>query len=1030
MPPIDRKQGLLVNVAILATLGGVFWADLHSPLGIVVWVFYLIPVTLSVFSLQPRTPVYVATACSVLLVAGMYLSPGTIGAVDSTAFRLNRTFALLTVWAVALVSYRFVIGRISLMDRDWVRDGQRQLSARMQGEQGLHELSDTILRFLCEYLDAPVGVMYAAEESAFRRTATFATMGAVPPDLLRPGEGLAGQAVRERRTLLVRDIPRGTLPIAGSFARVEPAALLVVPALVGDAVPAVLEFGWPRAPDPVQRELLEAVSESIAVAVLSSQYRTQLRQLLDETQRQAEELRKQQHDLRVANEELEQQSQVLQESQTRLESQQSDLEMSNIRLKEQAELLATQRDALALAKSELTDQADALMRTNRYKSEFLANMSHELRTPLNSSLILAKLLADNKPGNLTREQIKFAQTIYDAGNDLLALINDVLDLSRIESGRVELNVQTVRLEQILEPLRQTFEPVATQKKLSFQASAANGVPSTMRTDPQRLLQILRNLLSNAFKFTDRGEVSLTVIPSGEARVAFVVRDTGVGIPADKLEVIFEAFRQADGGTHRKFGGTGLGLSIARDLARRMAGEVHVQSTPGRGTTFSLVTPVQLPEPEAGEFDPQLPPPRRQPPALAGGGNGGSVVRVVDDREKVSPGDRSVLIIEDDVRFAGVLQDLAHERNFTCMVATTAAEGLQLASERRPGAVLLDIHLPDESGLSVLEKLKHNPATRHIPVHAVSVDDHGQRALEMGAVGYALKPVKREELVEAFRRLEHRLDQPLRRVLLVDDSETQRESLRHLLESEHVQVMAVGTAGEALVELERWRFDCMVLDLGLPDLSGYQLLERMAERHEFSSPPVIVYTGRTLDPQQELRLRRYSHAVVIKGARSPERLLDEVTLFLHRVESTLPGDQQRMLREVRSRESVFDGRTILLAEDDVRNIFALSSAIEPRGAKLRIARNGREALQAVAEADGPRGIDLVLMDVMMPEMDGLEATREIRKLPGCGKLPIIALTAKAMPEDRQKCLDAGANDYIAKPIDLEQLLSLLRVWIPK
>ncbi|SEU09529.1 response regulator [Stigmatella erecta] len=962
------------------------------------------------------------------------------------------TTSLLVSWAGSLMLLVLIGAAGFMTSRDfrarsieaWLQTGQGGLSARMQGDQRLNQLGENVLQFLAGYLNAQVGAIYLAEPmGSFRRFAGYALPASFEGqnEMIRPAEGLLGQAIRERRIFHLPNVPQGYLPISSSLGQGTPRHLLVAPARLDAGVNAVVELGFFQPVHPSDLELLQRVSESIGIAVRSANDRTRLEHLLEETQRQTEELQAQQEELRVSNEEIEEQSRVLKESQVRMESQQAELEQTNVQLEEQTQLLARQKDALTQAQGTLEQKAAELERTSRYKSEFLANMSHELRTPLNSSLILAKLLADNKEGNLTPEQVKFAQTISSAGNDLLALINDILDLSRIEAGKVEVQPEAVLVRRAVETLLRTFQPVAQEKKLGFTITVQEDVVAKMETDPQRFGQILRNLLANAFKFTERGEVSLRVFPAGEGKLGFAVRDTGIGIAPHQQALIFEAFRQADGSTHRKYGGSGLGLSISRDLARLLGGEVTVQSQPGEGSTFTLTLPVLfsrtalsagqgtgLPEAAAPLARPEPPAPVPvpvTPVALEPTG-------LEDDRERITPDSRVILVAEDDARFAAILRDLARELGFLCVVTGTGGTALAAALSYRPSAILLDMNLPDHSGLAVLDQLKRNAKTRHIPVHVVSVADYSREALELGAVGYALKPVKREQLVEAFHKLETKFSQGLRRVLVLEDDVRQRESLQRLLESEEVEILGVATAGEALQQLQQHTFDCMVLDLHLPDLSGYELLEKMAQQEDVSFPPVIVYTGHSLTRDEEQRLRRFSRSIIIKGVRSPERLLDEVTLFLHQVESKMPPERQRMLQVARDREAALEGRRILVVEDDVRNVFALSSVLEPRGAKVEIARNGKEALELLTRslAQPSKAVDLVLMDIMMPEMDGITAMREIRKRAEWSKLPIIALTAKAMRDDQEKCIAAGANDYIAKPLDVEKLLSLIRVWMPK
>ncbi|HXP65967.1 MAG TPA: response regulator [Steroidobacteraceae bacterium] len=912
----------------------------------------------------------------------------------------------------------------------WIRSGQMGLSEQMQGDQPLERLGNNLLGFLASFVDAQVGAVYIAEAGHFRRFAGYAIPPDVAADSVRPGDGLLGQAAKDRRALRVREVPSGYLPISSSIGKGAPTELVVVPASVDGVVHAVLELGFFRGTDADQRELLSRASESIAIAVRAAKDRQRLEELLQETQQQAEELQSGAEELRVSNEELEEQGRALRESQSNLEVQQAELEQINSQLEEQTQLLENQKDELAKAQVVLTARSEELQRANEYKSEFLANMSHELRTPLNSTLILAKLLADNKDGNLTPAQVKFAQTITSAGNDLLALINDVLDLSRIESGKVELAPEAVAIAGVVDGLVKTFQPTADQNRLKFSCSIEPGVPEKIETDPQRLGQILKNLLSNAFKFTERGEVELRVFSPREGSVAFAVRDTGVGIAPHQQEVIFEAFRQADGSIHRKFGGTGLGLSISRDLAALLGGAVGVQSELGSGSVFTLTLPSAFqPGGAPQETRAQVAIAARIPGIVAPEKTKPAAPE--DDRASIAPGGRVILLVEDDAAFAMILRDLVHEMGFQCVMAASAAEGLSAADQYAPSAILLDVNLPDHSGLGVLDSLKHNPRTRHIPVHVLSVSDYRREALELGAIGYALKPAKREELVEALRRMEAKFSQSARHVLIVEDDPRQRESIRQLLSNGEVQITAVASARDALMHLRSTTFDCMVVDFNLPDLSGYDLLEKMSQQDDVAFPPVIVYTGRALSREEEQRLRRYSKSIIIKDARSPERLLGEVTLFLHQVEAKLPPEHQQMLKTARDRESTLDGRRVLVVEDDVRNVFALSSVLEPKGMTVIIARNGREALEALARSsqDGT-GIDLVLMDIMMPEMDGLTAMREIRKRSEWKNLPMIALTAKAMADDHDRSLAAGANDYIAKPLDVEKLLSLIRVWMPK
>jgi CheY-like chemotaxis protein/CHASE3 domain sensor protein len=943
---------------------------------------------------------------------------------------------LVGIILTAVVGFLIRRATVARQRQEWLQSGQVGLGAAMLGDQRTEQLGDKILQFLARYLDAHAGAVFIGGGDVYRRVSSYGVPAdADIPERFAPREGLLGQAAVEGRPFIIRDVPEGYLTVASALGRDKPKHLAISPASADGAVNAVIELGFINPIGENTIALLDQASESIGVAVRSANYRAELQNLVEETQRQSEELQVQSEELRVSNEELEEQSRALKESQARLEQQQAELEQTNAQLEQQAQQLEMQRDDLARTTSAVQLKARELEQASQYKSDFLANMSHELRTPLNSSLILAKLLADNPEANLTDEQVKFAKTIQSSGNDLLNLINDILDLSKIEAGHVEIRPETVSLERLAKDIQQVFQPVAQEKSLAFEIDIAPECPAKIDTDVQRLEQVLKNLLSNAFKFTERGKVELAIRRSGDGQIALSVTDTGIGISEEQLESVFEAFHQADGTISRKYGGTGLGLSISRELVRLLGGSIRVKSSRGHGSTFT----VQIPEiynpatvaPREPRMTIPVDPILKRAPAIPSAPFVLSK-KIDDDRDKLTNAKRTLLVVEDDEAFAGILRDLSREMGFQSLVAGTAEEALKLAKQYMPSAIVLDVGLPDQSGLSVLDRLKRDVQTRHIPIHVVSASDNAQTALSLGAVGYMLKPVKREELADVLKKLEARLSQRMRRVLVVEDDEVQREAVGKLLTSHDVETVAAGTAAECLKLLEQQTFDCMVLDLSLPDASGYSILETLSREDAYSFPPVIVYTGRDLSSDDEQQLRRYSKSIIIKGAKSPERLLDEVTLFLHQVVSELPDEQQKMIRKARNRDAILEGRRILVVEDDVRNVYALTNILEPRGALVEIARNGREALAALEKSATRPGhsIDLVLMDVMMPVMDGLTATREIRKRPEWKTLPVITLTAKAMPDDQERCIEAGANDYMAKPLDVEKLLSLVRVWMPR
>jgi signal transduction histidine kinase/CheY-like chemotaxis protein len=841
----------------------------------------------------------------------------------------------------------------------------------------------------------------------------------------------------------------------------------------------VMELASFQAFTDVQRGFLEQLGETIGIVIntIQATMRTEelLRQsqgLTQELQERSEELQSQQEELKRANSELEQQAQTLKASEELLQTQQEELQQTNEELEEKAQLLEEQNRRIEiknreieLARAALQERAEQLALSSKYKSEFLANMSHELRTPLNSLLILAKLLAENADKNLTDKQIEFATTIHQAGADLLGLINDILDLSKVEAGKMEVHADEIALANVRDYVERTFQPLAQEKGLDLAVEVQGAsVPPTIVTDEQRLQQVLKNLVSNAVKFTESGGVILRIgvapettqfasltLANADTVLAFSVTDTGIGIPEDKLRLIFEAFQQADGTTSRKYGGTGLGLSISREIARLLGGEIRVQSSPGTGSTFTLYLPSTFSPADAQDaslqgFEARLEELVREGESLVAEGtalldpDAALTIpqldldptlllpsEVPDDRDDVNGGDRVVLIIEDDATFARTVLDAAREQSFKGIVALRGDAGLALAHEFKPDAIVLDMTLPSMDGWTVLDHLKHHPATRHIPVHIVSAgEDVKANALRAGAVAFTQKPLDKEHLDDTFHQIASFIERGARNLLVVEDDEVQRNSIVELVGSgDDVDVTAVGSSEEALAQLEKKHFDCMVLDLKLPDTTGFKLLERLKKDARFSTLPVIVYTGQELTRREETRLKRYAETIIVKDARSPERLLDETSLFLHRVEARLPQAKRRMLEQLHSVEEIFKGRKVLIVDDDVRNVFALTSVLEAHGMDVVFAENG---LDGIATLEANPDVDLVLMDIMMPEMDGYETMTAVRRLPQFKQLPIISLTAKAMQGDREKSIASGASDYITKPVDTDQLLSLMRVWL--
>lgn len=988
--------------------------------------------------------------------------------------------------------------------QDWLTSGEVQLRNAMQGDLEIHELGKGIIQFVCRYLNASIGAFYVLDDKSILRLVSsyaYRKRKGVSNEFAL-GHGLVGQAAMEGESILVTDVPGDYVNIFSGLGAAPPRAILAIPFLYEDKVVGVLELGSFEVFSEDQIFLLEKFQDFVGIAVNTAQARSRMSWLLDQTREQAEVLQQQQQDLKQANteleeqtqallasearlqtqqeelrstnEELEEQTRALRESQARLQAQQEELQQINEELEERSEALERQRDEVKLknqelerARRELAEKARDLSQTSKYKSEFLANMSHELRTPLNSMLILSQLLEKNQKGNLSDKQVEYAKTIYQSGSDLLSLINEILDLSKIEAGKMEVVVGQVAIRPFVNELALKFQPIAEEKGLAFAVTVAEDVPEHFATDPHRCEQILRNLLSNALKFTGEGHVKLSVAlkPASAAtgeRLTFAVEDTGLGIPSEKRRLIFEAFQQADGTTSRQFGGTGLGLSISRELARLLQGDIDLDSEEGRGSTFTLRLPLQYEakaaeqpdefisskahdrvthageEEEVSEQTPSrtvqaqslrakakaLTATPLEPPTVRDN-NKPPQADYPDDRDSLQRGDAVILIIEDDAKFQWTLQNLARERGFKCLLANNGEAGLHMADYYRPDAILLDIGLPRMDGMAVMSRLKDNPDTRHIPVHFISGTDRNFEAMKMGAAGFLQKPATMSDLDQAFNRISHILSHPVKNLLIVEDDAKLRSSLKALTGGKDVKVHGVGTARAALEALRTEHYDCMVLDVNLPDISGYELLAAIRNDGHIPHLPIIVYTGRDLSESEKVQLDKYAESVIIKTANSAERLLDETILFLHRMEAELGGEQKRLLHLVHDKESIFRDKKILIVDDDMRNVFALSSVLEEKGMTIFIAVNGKEGLEQLKQNPD---IDLVLMDIMMPEMNGYEATRAIRQNPDFRNLPVIALTAKAMKGDRHKCIDAGANDYMSKPVDTVKLLSLMRVWL--
>lgn len=941
---------------------------------------------------------------------------------------IKRTFDQQKLTEIQIRKNNKRLAQLSIenQQKNWLLSGVAAINEVMRGEQEIEVLSKNIVSEISNYIGAAVGVFFLADEKReqLKQSGSYALQQAdrhVNSYLF--GEGLIGQVAHEKKDKMLLEVPENYIRITSGLGSATPKCIYLMPILFEGESIAVIELGLLAPPDESTKLFLNAIGESISIAIHSAEARIKLRNLIEQLQQQTEELETQQEELRTTNEELMFKSEQLQASEEELRVQQEELRQTNAELEEKAQQLEERNIAVNQAREAISLKAEELTMSSRYKSEFLANMSHELRTPLNSILILARILKENKPENLNQDQVKYAGVIHNAGSDLLTLINDILDLSKIESGKVDLNIEAIRPQEIKHDMEALFNELAKNKKIEFVTQIASDLPEKLVTDLSRIEQIIKNLLSNAFKFTpEKGRIILNISRADQNKayfsnqlqdakdiIALKVQDSGIGIPSDKQKLIFEAFQQADGSTSRKYGGTGLGLSISKELAHLLGGEIQLESLPDHGSTFTLYIPAAYTGeglvPVAEDNYTKFSLPIKVETQI-------SAFPAPDNEEQV------LLIVEDDEVFANVLKDYAMEKGFRPLLAYRGDTGLEMAITEQPDAIILDIMLPVMDGWTILKKLKADPKTKHIPVHMMSAgDERADKAKTEGAIGFLKKPIEKEQLDDAFNLISKNPGKyNFKTVLLIEDQELQSMAVKEDLVNKGIEVVQAFSGQQALDFLELKIFDCIILDLNLPDISGFDLLDKIKTRPAFSHIPVIINTAMELDQAKMAHIMKYTEAMVLKSNKSNNRLIDEVSLFMNKIKKD---------DHTKNEEKPFINKTILITDDDMRNIFALSSALQDYNLNIVIANHGREAIEKL-ESD--QTIDLVLMDIMMPEMDGYEAMRAIRLKKEFAKLPIIALTAKAMKQDRDKCIEAGANDYISKPVNIDQLLSMMRVWL--
>ncbi len=940
--------------------------------------------------------------------------------------------------------------------QNWLKSGQTQLSTLMGGDQSIKILAKNVITYLTVYTDAQIGLFYQlkhdSDKDYLQMVASYAfTANENSLSQFKLGEGLVGQTALEKKVISIsQTVEECPIVVRSGLAGALPRHVLLLPILYEELVLGVIEIGSNNPLTQIQQNFLEQVVSNIGIAMNMAESRTQMQLLLEKTQHQAEslktqqvELQQKQTELQENNAELQNQSEELQSQQEELQNQQEELRQTNESLEDQTRDLRQQKSEiqqknqsleqnqteLEQAKSAIEAKAEQLESASRYKSEFLANMSHELRTPLNSVLILAKLLSENKANNLNDKQVEYAQTIHSAGSDLLQLINEILDLSKIEAGKTEVHLDTVLLRDLIKNIKQKFYPLAENNSTNFDVTFDDNVSDTLQTDQQKLRQILNNLLSNAFKFTKQGKVQLTIQKNQVDElpvvlqtkkipfISFKVLDTGIGIPTDKQQVIFEAFQQADGSTNRSYGGTGLGLSISRQLSQLLGGDLTLESQENKGSQFTLYLPLEI----VAETN--------QVAFIVNSETSTKITEptkpIKDDRENLQPKDKIILIIEDDNNFANIVIDLVRENGFKCLAAGDGKMGLVLVDKYHPNVIILDIGLPKLDGWSVMERLKDNVNTRHIPVYFMSGSDQDIEAKKRGAIGYLNKPIGVDKLQETFKHIEAFLTKTIKQVLIISDNDVYQQQIIKLVGNKNVETTIIKTIANALQQLNPSLLDCIILDAEIEQRKGVEFCKQIYHQQKDRLIPIIFHSEKDLSVQEEHLLQRYASHLIIKIVKSPERLLEEATLFLHQAEAELPVEKRNMLKMVHDKEAILKNKKVLIVDDDVRNAFALVTFLEEKDMRIAIGNNGKEGLELLEQHSD---IDLILMDIMMPEMDGYETIKHIRKKVGYRHIPIIALTAKAMKGDKNKCIEAGANDYLTKPVDTEKLLSLMRVWL--